>query len=623
MRRVLILLAGLVVAASCQKAIEEQNIDKPQKWTVLKAEVEQIAQPNSKSTIELEGAGAKFKWSEGDEIAVMTDAGLKKFFLQANPEDTNKIEFITDEECTPQDGAIYPYAVKYEGLNRVNLPTTYGALNTPYNEDTNMPMLASLEDDKLSFKHLGGVAMFPIENLPAKAAQFIFTATGKKITGEFGIVTSGEYQVINTSNSESSNAVTINFECFGTKQETTSFYIPLPCGEYTGFTIQIKDATDKDLVSCTSTRAFTVNRANVKVFSGFDCDEHLLPVEIVEMSDANSFILPLNSDKAYKIPTERVNTFWKDEKGGYNLTNALDYETPFSWVPEVIWIESTTGDITESDKANVVFYNENGYPQSEFTGNVPFYVQVDSEIAINVLIGIKRTDSHKILWSWHLWLTDYNPNAATPANGQVHTYNSYTVMDRNLGAMITGYNGYSQLNPVEKPGIRGLYYQFGRKDPFPTNIYPNEKRNTSQQGYDYSVYNPYTFINHSGDWHTPTNDEYPWNGSSNEKSIYDPCPAGWRVPTIDVWSDFDKSDFEWTDGGRIYRGQAWYPAAGNHSDTEAKITHVGSDANYWSASPYVGHTGNGYRMSINNLYVGHEGQGHRSLGCTVRCVQDK
>ncbi len=67
----------------------------------------------------------------------------------------------------------------------------------------------------------------------------------------------------------------------------------------------------------------------------------------------------------------------------------------------------------------------------------------------NVIVGIRKksedgkpVEDREYLWSWHLWITNYNPAEL----GQ-------STMDRNIGAM--------------KPGDAGFYYQFLRKDPFP------------------------------------------------------------------------------------------------------------------------------------------------------------
>ena len=69
----------------------------------------------------------------------------------------------------------------------------------------------------------------------------------------------------------------------------------------------------------------------------------------------------------------------------------------------------------------------------------------------NAVIGLFDAAGNCI-WSWHIWSVDYDP--ATMAQ----TYSSGAVfMDRNIGALTTD---------CTQPSSRGLYYQWGRKDPF-------------------------------------------------------------------------------------------------------------------------------------------------------------
>ena len=103
------------------------------------------------------------------------------------------------------------------------------------------------------------------------------------------------------------------------------------------------------------------------------------------------------------------------------------------------------------------------------------------------------------------------------------------MMDRNLGATsvvpvwmgaeTTDYSTY------------GLYYQWGRKDPFPYigSIVPSGviKTYDHSNSVEYSVQNP-TVV--SVDWN---NRESTW---SIDKTMYDPCPSGWRVPDPSAWS---------------------------------------------------------------------------------------
>ncbi len=70
---------------------------------------------------------------------------------------------------------------------------------------------------------------------------------------------------------------------------------------------------------------------------------------------------------------------------------------------------------------------------------------------------VAARDGDRIVWSWHVWVTGYDPEADifewTDANGITYKY-----MDRNLGAL--------SAEKYSKDAL-GLMYQWGRKDPFP------------------------------------------------------------------------------------------------------------------------------------------------------------
>ena len=179
-----------------------------------------------------------------------------------------------------------------------------------------------------------------------------------------------------------------------------------------------------------------------------------------------------------------------------------------------------------------------------------------------------------ILWSWHLWITDYVPERMKVAggdvdtrykaaqsgtqNGTVHKYLSaiwrtgiYTdmvIMDRDLGAKKGGYpgigqNNYQEYSKMDGVNREGLLYQWGRKDPFFGSadgttteinvIYngdgtPLSLTKTNQYASkDNSIKNPLTFY-HTNSIGTS------WNGNNatapGKKTIYDPSPEGWKVP---------------------------------------------------------------------------------------------
>ena len=170
----------------------------------------------------------------------------------------------------------------------------------------------------------------------------------------------------------------------------------------------------------------------------------------------------------------------------------------------------------------------------------------------------------QILWSWHIWLTD------CPAD-EIYPNNAGVLMDRNLGALATSGNL-----------ANGLFYQWGRKDPFTGSAATNsrnematagcaitaESQNSSRGTITYSIQHPATFICAgplNGDWlsgnpklgcnwqlATPDVEESLWYGGQDIKTKYDPCPPGYSVPYSGTRAD--EPDF-WgaAYGGETYR----------------------------------------------------------------------
>ena len=63
------------------------------------------------------------------------------------------------------------------------------------------------------------------------------------------------------------------------------------------------------------------------------------------------------------------------------------------------------------------------------------------------------------------------------------------------------------------------------------------------------------------------------------------------------------------------------PAAGNRNNGSTTMNNVGTNGNYWSATPN-GTTG-AYSLGFSSTYAGTGSSGNRSSGFTVRCVSDK
>lgn len=255
------------------------------------------------------------------------------------------------------------------------------------------------------------------------------------------------------------------------------------------------------------------------------------------------------------------------------------------------------------------------------------------------------------------------------------------MMKYNLGATsISTWNG-----TATNAGDLGLFYQWGRKDPFVgaagwtnatfiqttyTSPYVrNIKNNTDAivSGYSgadatiqYSILNPTSFIcptsatindwlnvmaytaERDNLWGNPNTSGANPNPSIGSKSIYDPCPPGWRVPPQDAFTRFTttgsstntlaqfnviNSNMSANKGYDCYYAAngsgstSYYPACGSISLSNGNPLGVLSEGHYWLSTSYPGSNvaarlfffSNGFYPSITN---------YRGLGCLLRCAQE-
>ncbi len=261
----------------------------------------------------------------------------------------------------------------------------------------------------------------------------------------------------------------------------------------------------------------------------------------------------------------------------------------------------------------------------------------------NAVIAAKDSNG-KILWSWHIWMTD-------KPEDQVYNNNAGTMMDRNLGAI--------SATPGDV-GALGLLYQWGRKDPFlgsssissstkakSTINWPSAVSSNSSYGtITYATEHPTTFITDNGsngDWYYTgdfSTDNTRWQSS---KTIYDPCPSGYRVPdggSNGIWSkafgtssSFDQNAYDSTNEGFNFGSSVstrkltsssstcWYPAAGYLYYGDGSLYNVGRSGTYWSCSPDSYNAYYLYFNSNGNVYPSNSN--YRATGQSVRCLREE
>ena len=302
--------------------------------------------------------------------------------------------------------------------------------------------------------------------------------------------------------------------------------------------------------------------------------------------------------------------FKYQKNGDRNNVNTLlkgwsDTEGGIAYV-KLLWQTKENGDVgdpvmgvvnSESDHTNIV----------DFKNNLIYCRVAPNTTGGNGLIAAYNS-ANDILWSWHIWVTDYAPTSTgdetvlTPVNKRKlkFTHNSSDqppMMDRNLGAI----KGYTLSDPpqnvLDMSKANGLHYQWGRKDPFAgsysaisigkitgltsATIAPKGMLNrygpdgisylpliteTSRQTLRNTYKRPTDYIMLDKAAYGWCADNVSviktlWNDENNLKGLNDPCPAGWRVVSGTELGALAKS-------GSIY-GQNVTPNAANPNSAVA------------------------------------------------------
>lgn len=236
-----------------------------------------------------------------------------------------------------------------------------------------------------------------------------------------------------------------------------------------------------------------------------------------------------------------------------------------------------------------------------------------------------------IVWSWHIWLTG---PAEDLAFGDGNTY-----MPLDLGAQTSV--------PGENPSP-GLKYQWGRKDPFPAG--PESETVAFAEAFATTVANgghrwesvpippscdvayacgkPMTFF-----YDPDGSSDYNWNSQKDDglwgdpKTVYDPCPPGYKIPPYGAWRDMDESNFVWDDAlrGRLYSAggtESWFAAGGvrwGDIDDPGLLGDVRNDGYYWLSTVYGK---NARCLTFNTGWIIPDDYFGRICGMSIRCMKD-
>ncbi len=327
-------------------------------------------------------------------------------------------------------------------------------------------------------------------------------------------------------------------------------------------------------------------------------------------------------DMKIDIRGNGVTTAWTNEDGSSkeDIDFGLGADIEDVAYVDIIW-ETADGFVTIDDKYAIsesgsISYNVNNVSLDQF-GDWTGYV-FDPGNGANALLGVFSEDG-ELLWTYHIWACgDYAASGVLTETWLVGRTggSTYTFMDRNLGA-------YSNL-----PGSKsfGLLYQWGRKDPFIGAYRENNEQDyhTVRKQYTrhytingttylwedfddaeygsnateearlekYLIQHPTSLMQYGLLSSIHNNDEahglwgttsYGYDTSeTGNKTMYDPCPAGYRVPSLNALTIYD--------GGH---NDLWASSSGNgmtqveHSSYTARYVPIKEGDSYRTQSDFT------------------------------------
>ena len=271
----------------------------------------------------------------------------------------------------------------------------------------------------------------------------------------------------------------------------------------------------------------------------------------------------------------------------------------------------------------------------------------------NAVVAVTKNGT--VVWSWHLWFAPksalntiavtnyqnkvYNFTEETlgwkPTKWEGSTYNKARTVKVKVEQTIAN-NGTKQvavLNITQNPGIKrtGIVtlYQFGRKDAFPgmdeTQLPQGaiNKNAGDNMSIINGIQNPQNFYIEGNSWATISSAGYSyynlwsadnttraWNDNAVIKTVYDPCPVGFKMPANNAFTGFtsngqsqttpaninvdgtadSQAKFSAAYGHNFYTNSSksatiFFPASGWRYRGNGSLGAVGSNGYYRSAVP--------------------------------------
>ncbi|MDR1624429.1 MAG: hypothetical protein LBS04_05595 [Tannerellaceae bacterium] len=350
-----------------------------------------------------------------------------------------------------------------------------------------------------------------------------------------------------------------------------------------GATAGVKDTPGKVAIKMLEeNRTGAERKATLTIRAGMLVKE----VTIRQSGGANSRMICFEAGQI--TATTRIPLAFADAARGGSFFNSISTD-PLAFDVKIIWQETDNGQatITAGIGGDGALKNRH----IEVTAKAGGHKFGNAVVAI-VKKGsgasfVGGIDDDEVLWSWHIWCIDNEY-----MDEDYHNPNVSFFMKRVLGR-------YNDNN--------GMFYQWGRKDPFPkklTDVAPMNVANRPVNAVDNlsnAIKNPAIFYYKTTTWQwmgAPSLAQGLWLPAN--KTYHDPCPVGWRVPNT--------SDKTYWPAGPADDFLNGYLSEGSGEST-------GSSGSLWTST-------GGSIFTISGSGALTTGSSELSAGRSVRCIKD-
>lgn len=515
----------------------------------------------------------KVYWQPSDKIGVTVGdaseyAGYPpvEVFASTSASRTEKAEFEGSIAFSSSYHAFYPYSADLRdscGVFVFNLPQVQKYIRGTFDPNA-APMAAKASaGEELQFKNLCGILALQLKGSGSvKSITFMGRdemGQPMNVAGGFEVnMLTDDYPNLKVKSNQKSS---VTLECGEavalSSASDTPFYLVLPPATYSSFMVLITMADGKVMIK-EGTKPLTIKRSDIANASSLTYVESVA-LDLSERGNSNCYIVPKAG--IYSFDASVIGNREFGLMDGFHTDNVKISPSSVS----LLW----------EDRNGVVL-------SPSMDGNKVRFIATGREG--NALLAVNDANG-QTLWSWHIWVTD-QPQEQVYVNNK----GTFTVLDRNLGATHNASDDWMNS--------RGLVYQWGRKDPFTMGEYGNTAMfsiNNTQVSIAEAIANPTVFEGSTyRGWVSPDNTQM-WNPS--RKTIYDPCPIGYRVSIRDVWSGFLQDDLT-----SQYGITEKYNVSGGW-DKGWNFLYNGVNSTYYPASPRIDY--DGYYLGWNTTEYSH------------------